>query len=52
MKNWIIRETKLIVHEGAAKLWVNLYDYLDTGLFLDHRPLRFLFGKLPAGCRF
>jgi 23S rRNA (guanine2445-N2)-methyltransferase / 23S rRNA (guanine2069-N7)-methyltransferase len=30
----------VIVREGAAKLEVNLHDYLDTGLFLDHRPLR------------
>jgi 23S rRNA (guanine2445-N2)-methyltransferase / 23S rRNA (guanine2069-N7)-methyltransferase len=30
----------LQVNEGAAKLRVNLFDYLDTGLFLDHRPLR------------
>ncbi|MCY7355165.1 MAG: bifunctional 23S rRNA (guanine(2069)-N(7))-methyltransferase RlmK/23S rRNA (guanine(2445)-N(2))-methyltransferase RlmL [Lysobacter sp.] len=30
----------LAVREGAAKLRVNLFDYLDTGLFLDHRPLR------------
>lgn len=29
-----------VVREGAAKLWVNLRDYLDTGLFLDHRPIR------------
>ena len=28
------------VQEGAAKVLVNLHDYLDTGLFLDHRPLR------------
>ncbi|MEM8560798.1 MAG: bifunctional 23S rRNA (guanine(2069)-N(7))-methyltransferase RlmK/23S rRNA (guanine(2445)-N(2))-methyltransferase RlmL [Pseudomonadota bacterium] len=28
------------VNEGAAVLLVNLQDYLDTGLFLDHRPLR------------
>ncbi|MBX3016480.1 MAG: class I SAM-dependent methyltransferase [Bdellovibrionaceae bacterium] len=28
------------VREGAARFWVNLTDYLDTGLFLDHRPLR------------
>ncbi|EDM75439.1 hypothetical protein PPSIR1_14525 [Plesiocystis pacifica SIR-1] len=28
------------VAEGPARLWVNLEDYLDTGLFLDHRPLR------------
>lgn len=28
------------VNEYQAKLWVNLTDYLDTGLFLDHRPMR------------
>ena len=28
------------VTEGRARLLVNLHDYLDTGLFLDHRPLR------------
>lgn len=28
------------VREGSARLLVNLTDYLDTGLFLDHRPLR------------
>ena len=28
------------MREGAATLQVNLFDYLDTGLFLDHRPLR------------
>jgi 23S rRNA (guanine2445-N2)-methyltransferase / 23S rRNA (guanine2069-N7)-methyltransferase len=28
------------VTEGPARLLVNLWDYLDTGLFLDHRPLR------------
>lgn len=32
------RET--IVSEGKLKFAVNLTDYLDTGLFLDHRPLR------------
>jgi len=30
----------LSVREGAVKLLVNLRDYLDTGLFLDHRSLR------------
>jgi 23S rRNA (guanine2445-N2)-methyltransferase / 23S rRNA (guanine2069-N7)-methyltransferase len=34
------RGEALIVREGAARLEVNLHDYLDTGLFLDHRPLR------------
>ena len=28
------------VQEGKARLLVNLTDYLDTGLFLDHRPIR------------
>ncbi len=28
------------VAEGEARLLINLQDYLDTGLFLDHRPLR------------
>ena len=30
----------LPVREGDVRLRVNLFDYLDTGLFLDHRPLR------------
>jgi 23S rRNA (guanine2445-N2)-methyltransferase / 23S rRNA (guanine2069-N7)-methyltransferase len=30
----------LVVREGDVRLRVNLFDYLDTGLFLDHRPLR------------
>ncbi len=30
----------LTIEEGRAKLLVNLHDYLDTGLFLDHRPMR------------
>jgi len=34
------RSEFLYVTEGAATLLVNLFDYLDTGLFLDHRPLR------------
>ncbi len=28
------------ITEGSAKLWVNLSDYLDTGVFLDHRCAR------------
>jgi len=42
----------MVVQEGGAKLKVNLYDYLDTGLFLDHRPLRLRFAELPPGTRF
>jgi len=28
------------VSEGGLKFWVNFRDYLDTGLFLDHRIMR------------
>ena len=30
----------MVINEGPLKLYVNLEQYLDTGLFLDHRPLR------------
>ncbi|MCG7600932.1 bifunctional 23S rRNA (guanine(2069)-N(7))-methyltransferase RlmK/23S rRNA (guanine(2445)-N(2))-methyltransferase RlmL [Halomonas sp. McH1-25] len=40
------------VREGKALLWVNLQDYLDTGLFLDHRPVRRLLGQMAEGKRF
>src|SRR3569832_2799389 len=30
----------LVVREGPCRLLVNFSDYLDTGLFLDHRPVR------------
>lgn len=33
-------EQSLIVTEHDVHLKVNLTDYLDTGLFLDHRPMR------------
>ncbi|MGC1183184.1 bifunctional 23S rRNA (guanine(2069)-N(7))-methyltransferase RlmK/23S rRNA (guanine(2445)-N(2))-methyltransferase RlmL [Legionella sp.] len=42
----------MIVTEGVAKFKVNLYDYLDTGLFLDHRPIRLSFAKLKPETRF
>jgi 23S rRNA (guanine2445-N2)-methyltransferase / 23S rRNA (guanine2069-N7)-methyltransferase len=42
----------LLVNEGRAKFKVNLYDYLDTGLFLDHRPLRLRFAQLPPDTHF
>ena len=37
------------VREGRARLLVNLQDYLDTGLFLDHRPLRRRLGAEAEG---
>ncbi|MEN1727091.1 MAG: bifunctional 23S rRNA (guanine(2069)-N(7))-methyltransferase RlmK/23S rRNA (guanine(2445)-N(2))-methyltransferase RlmL [Pseudomonadota bacterium] len=30
----------LVVREGRCRFKINLVDYLDTGLFLDHRPVR------------
>jgi 23S rRNA (guanine2445-N2)-methyltransferase / 23S rRNA (guanine2069-N7)-methyltransferase len=39
----------LTVREGAALLLVNLHDYIDTGLFLDHRPLRLRLGREVVG---
>lgn len=46
------RQSRLKVSEGQAHFFVNLYDYLDTGLFLDHRLLRLGFAKLKPGTRF
>ncbi|MDX2462892.1 MAG: bifunctional 23S rRNA (guanine(2069)-N(7))-methyltransferase RlmK/23S rRNA (guanine(2445)-N(2))-methyltransferase RlmL [Porticoccus sp.] len=40
------------VIEGPAKFEVNLSAYLDTGLFLDHRPVRKLIGDMAEGKRF
>ncbi len=40
------------VREGACRLLVNLSDYLDTGLFLDHRPTRSLIARLAPGRHF
>jgi 23S rRNA (guanine2445-N2)-methyltransferase / 23S rRNA (guanine2069-N7)-methyltransferase len=37
------------VQEFNARLLVNLTDYLDTGLFLDHRLARQMLGKMSAG---
>ena len=34
------QERYFVAAEHGAKLWVNFEDYLDTGLFLDHRPMR------------
>lgn len=40
------------VGEGGLRFLVNLWDYLDTGLFLDHRPLRARVRELARGKRF
>ncbi|CEE94460.1 putative methyltransferase with S-adenosyl-L-methionine-dependent methyltransferase domain [Xenorhabdus nematophila str. Anatoliense] len=38
-----------LVNEYGAKFWVNLTDYLDTGLFLDHRLARKKLGEMSQG---
>ena len=43
------KKQRLVVQEGPAKIIVNLQDYLDTGLFLDHRPTRLRIGKMAEG---
>jgi 23S rRNA G2069 N7-methylase RlmK/C1962 C5-methylase RlmI len=39
------------VGEGGRRFWVNLSDYLDTGLFLDHRITRARFADEAQGRR-
>jgi 23S rRNA (guanine2445-N2)-methyltransferase / 23S rRNA (guanine2069-N7)-methyltransferase len=40
------------VHEGPYRFLVNFTDFLDTGLFLDHRSTRRMIGELSPGRRF
>jgi 23S rRNA (guanine2445-N2)-methyltransferase / 23S rRNA (guanine2069-N7)-methyltransferase len=46
------REDFHVVEERGLKLRVNLDDYLDTGLFLDHRLTRQRLGEAARGKRF
>ncbi len=46
------QQQRFEVTEGGCRLLVNLKDYLDTGLFLDHRPLRLRIQKEAKGKRF
>lgn len=39
----------LVVNEYGVKLSVNLHDYLDTGLFLDHKITRRKLGEMAQG---
>ena len=41
-----------LVQEYNAKMLVNLTDYLDTGLFLDHRVARRMLGQMSKGADF
>jgi 23S rRNA (guanine2445-N2)-methyltransferase / 23S rRNA (guanine2069-N7)-methyltransferase len=42
----------IVVEEGGHRFRVSMSDYLDTGLFLDHRITRRLLGEHGAGARF
>lgn len=46
------RAQDLVVTEGGLRFVVNLTDYLDTGLFLDHRQTRARVRALASGRRF
>lgn len=39
------KQDYFLVKEYQAQFWVNLTDYLDTGLFLDHRIARKMIGE-------
>jgi 23S rRNA (guanine2445-N2)-methyltransferase / 23S rRNA (guanine2069-N7)-methyltransferase len=41
-----------IIEEVGCKLLVNFEDYLDTGLFLDHRPIRMMIQQQAKDKRF
>jgi 23S rRNA (guanine2445-N2)-methyltransferase / 23S rRNA (guanine2069-N7)-methyltransferase len=41
-----------IIHEGGAEFLANFTDFLDTGLFLDHRKTRAYIGTLARGRTF
>ncbi|MFA5630581.1 MAG: bifunctional 23S rRNA (guanine(2069)-N(7))-methyltransferase RlmK/23S rRNA (guanine(2445)-N(2))-methyltransferase RlmL [Porticoccaceae bacterium] len=49
---WNRKAQGFVVTEGAAKFEINLDDYLDSGLFLDHRPVRAMIGDMARGKRF
>jgi 23S rRNA (cytosine1962-C5)-methyltransferase len=43
------RSSEFIVREGGLQFIINLTDYLDTGLFLDHRMTRHMIRQESAG---
>ncbi len=45
-------EHRMEVTEGGLKFMVNLRDYVDTGLFLDHRNTRTMVREVAQGKRF
>jgi len=51
-ERWDSRHFVIEAREGGLKFFVNLSDYLDTGLFLDHRLTREMVRKEAEGKRF
>lgn len=45
------RRDLMVVHEGDIRLLVDMRAYLDTGLFLDHRPVRLRLAAEASGKR-
>jgi 23S rRNA (guanine2445-N2)-methyltransferase / 23S rRNA (guanine2069-N7)-methyltransferase len=43
---------KIAVQEGQATLLIDLWSYLDSGLFLDHRPVRQMITQMVTNKRF
>ena len=44
-----VRKQTFVVNEGGLRFEVNLSDYVDTGLFLDHRQTRAMVREQAAG---
>ena len=40
---------RFVVHERDLRFWVNLGDFLDTGLYSDHRDTRVIIRNLASG---
>ena len=47
-----VHQREQVVHEFGCQLLVNVEDYLDTGLFLDHRKVRHYIQSKAFGKRF
>ncbi len=47
-----VQGRRLVVQEDGLKFLVNLSDYVDTGLFLDHRVTRHMVRQQADGTRF
>jgi 23S rRNA (cytosine1962-C5)-methyltransferase/23S rRNA (guanine2445-N2)-methyltransferase / 23S rRNA (guanine2069-N7)-methyltransferase len=45
-------DREILIQENQFKYRVNLWDYLDTGLFLDHRPSRYKIFKASQNAKF